>query len=355
VSTPETDASRRAFAGMEWRTRVIGILCGVVVILLFSGFTLVSRLGFASSLRLADIAALRFVVAGMLMLPVLLHHGLSGVRWRDAAALAFTGGLGFALCAFTGLSLAPASHGAVLLHGTLPLFTFVLAWLTSSATATRRRALGLAAILLGIVSMAWDSVAGSTPRQLLGDGSLLLASISWSAYGLLARRSGLAPAHAVSIVAVFSMCSFLPIYLLLLDKAIFVAPWQELVLQGVFQGGLIGALSGFVYLRAVASLGAVETALFTAAVPCVTTIAAVLLLGEVPSGVAWAGVAVVTVGMAISLNGGNPPSDAIDPEQEPDDFFTKYSRGSRRGGPGDDAYRLLAEIEEEHSWWGRSR
>lgn len=355
MNTSDTGASRRALAGLERRTRLIGILCGVVVILLFSGFTLVSRLGFASSLRLADIAALRFVVAGVLMLPVLLHHGLSGVRWRDAAALSFTGGLGFALCAFTGLSLAPASHGAVLLHGTLPLFTFAIAWLTSSATATRRRALGLAAILLGIVSMAWDSVASSTPRQLLGDGSLLLASISWSAYGLLARRSGLAPAHSASIVAVFSMCGFLPVYLLLPDKTIFVAPWQELVLQGVFQGGLIGALSGFVYLRAVASLGAVETALFTAAVPCVTTIAAMFLLGEVPSGMAWAGVAIVTVGMAISLKGGNPPSDAIAPEQEPDDFFTRYSRGSRRGGPGDDAYRLLAEMEEEPSWWGRSR
>jgi hypothetical protein len=149
---------------------------------------------------------------------------------------------------------------------------------------------------------------------------------------------------------------------------------QELVLQRIFQGVLIGAVSIFVYSRAVASLGAVETALFTTAVPCVTTVAAVFLPGEAPSGIAWGGVVIVTVGAAISLNGGNQPSGERDPQHQPDDFFTKYSRTVRRGGHGDDgyrvyaeieerrirrgghgddAYRLLAEIEEERSWWGR--
>jgi drug/metabolite transporter (DMT)-like permease len=295
-SVPATQSTPR-----DARTRAIGILCGIAVILLFSGFTLVSRLGFASSLKLMDIAALRFGIGGLIMLPVLLHYGFSQVRWRDAAALAFFGGLGFALFAYAGFSLAPASHGAVLLHGTLPLFTFVIAYLTLSEPATGRRAVGLAAILVGILAMAWDSLAGSTTRQLLGDGSLLLASISWSAYGLLARRVGLAPAHLASIVAVLSMVCFLPVYLVLPGKAIFLATWQELALQGVFQGVLIGAVSIFVYSRAVAALGAVETALFTAAVPCVTTIAAVFLLGEVPTLVAIAGVVIVTTGMAISM------------------------------------------------------
>lgn len=350
---------------LDPKTRVIGILCGIAVILLFSGFTLVSRLGFASSLKLMDIAALRFAIGGLLLLPVLLHYGLSGVRWRDAAALAFTGGLGFALFAYTGFSLAPTSHGSVLLHGTLPLFTFALAWLTSSATAGGRRALGLTAILLGILAMAWDSLAGSTLRQLRGDGSLLLASISWSAYGLLARRLGLAPAHSASIVAVLSMCCFLPVYLMLPGKALLFAPWQELVLQGIFQGVLIGAVSIFVYSRAVATLGAVETALFTAAVPCVTTISAVFLLGEVPSAMGLGGVVIVTVGMAISSNGRNQPSRVRGLEHQPenldcpdrlhaDEFSTKDSRAVRRVGNGDDVHRLFAEIEEERSWWGRS-
>jgi drug/metabolite transporter (DMT)-like permease len=68
---------------------------------------------------------------------------------------------------------------------------------------------------------------------------------------------------------------------------------------------LIGAVSIFVYTRAVAALGPAETALFTAAVPCVTTLAAIPLLSEVPSGVALAGVGVVTARMLVALR---PPS-----------------------------------------------
>ena len=49
------------------RQRAIGVLCGLSSVLLFSSFTLASRLGFSSSLTLPDIAALRFGIGGMLM------------------------------------------------------------------------------------------------------------------------------------------------------------------------------------------------------------------------------------------------------------------------------------------------
>ena len=132
--------SRQAHDG---QARTIGVACGVAVILLFSGFMLVSRMGFASSLKLIDIAALRFSIGGLVLLPALLRHGFAGVRMRNAAALAFTGGLGFALCAYTGLMLAPASHGTVLVHGALPLFTFLLTWWKSPTKAGGRRMAGL--------------------------------------------------------------------------------------------------------------------------------------------------------------------------------------------------------------------
>src|SRR5262249_20373928 len=105
------------------RARLIGIACAIGSGTLFSSFTLVSRLGLSASLRLPDLAVLRFAIGGTLLLPVLLRHGLGQVSWRSAIALAVFGGLGFAPLAYAGFQLAPASHGAVLLHGTLPLFT----------------------------------------------------------------------------------------------------------------------------------------------------------------------------------------------------------------------------------------
>lgn len=288
-------------ASLITRDRAIGVSCGILSVLLFSSFTLVSKLGLSSSLTLPDIAALRFGIGGLLLLPVLLRYGLAGVRWRDAAGLALFGGLGFALVAYAGFSLAPAAHGAVLLHGTLPLFTFAILSAISSQASTAYRRIGILLIAAGILLMAFESWAGATTRQLAGDGFLLLASLFWSAYGVLARRLGLPPAQGAAIVAVVSMCCFLPVYAFLPGKALFLIGARELLLQAVVQGVLIGAVSIFVYTRAVAALGPATTALFTAAVPCVTTLAAMPLLSEYPSHVGSIGVGVVTLGMVVTL------------------------------------------------------
>ena len=302
----------------DWRTgecpnhnRRIGILCGIVIVCLFSGFTLVSRMGFASSLKVIDIAALRFATAGIVLLPLLFRYGLTvkkgigertrQIRPHEAAALALLGGLGFAMLAYTGFSLAPASHAAVLLHGSLPLFSSLLAYALLRASLSLMRKLGLLMIALGMAAMAYDSLINASLQQLLGDAALLSASISWSAYGLLAQKLELRPAHTAAIVAVCSMFFYLPLYLLMPGKAILLASWREILVQALFQGIVIGVLSIYIYSQAISRLGALETALFTAAVPCVTTLAAVFFLAEVPGLLVQAGVIAVTAGMLIAM------------------------------------------------------
>jgi drug/metabolite transporter (DMT)-like permease len=283
------------------REKAIGVLCGLAVVALFCSFTLISRIGFSSSLTLPDIAALRFGVGGVLLLPLIARHGLSGLSWRQALTLAFLGGLGFALFAYSGFALAPAAHGGVLLHGTLPLFTFLLGSRLLDRGSSRGAATGILLIAVGIAMMALDSMLTATRQQLLGDVSLLLASVCWSSYALMARRLKLEPARAAAVVAVLSMACFLPLYLFLPGKALFLVSWQEVMLQAGFQGIFIGTISIFVYTKAVSALGASETALFTAAVPCVTTLAAIPLLSETPSIAALVGVAIVTAGMIVTL------------------------------------------------------
>ncbi len=283
------------------RERAIGIACGVGSVTLFSSFTLASRLGLSSSLTAPDIAALRFGIGGTLLLPALIRYGLRGVAWRDAAALAFCGGLGFAFFAYAGFALAPAAHGAILLHGTIPLFTHVVVRVTTGQRAGRRRATGLAVIATGLALMVFDSAAIASARQVVGDGALLLASLCWSAYGALSRRVGLRPVHGAAIVAVFSMCSFVPCYALFAGSRLLAGDVRELLVQAIVQGVLIGAVSIFVYTRAVAALGPAQTALFTAAVPCIVTLAAIPMLSEVPSGATLAGAGAVTLGMVVAM------------------------------------------------------
>lgn len=283
------------------KVKAIGILCGIGVVILFSSFTLISKLGFASALKVTDIAAIRFFVAGTLLLPVLLNFGLKDLRVVDVIVLTLSGGVGFALLAYIGFSMAPSSHGAVLLHGTLSLFSTFLAFLIFRQKFSGLRLFGLIGVFVGICAMGWDSAVESTNKQFLGDLALLAASLSWSIYGLMAQKLQLKPAHSAAIVAVFSSLIYLPIYFFLPGKELLTSDLTQILIQIFFQGILIGAGSIFVYSMAVHILGAVETALFTAAVPCVTTIAAIFLLSEIPSVFSIVGVGFVTLGMIVAM------------------------------------------------------
>lgn len=281
--------------------RARGIAYACCAALLFSGFVVVSRLGLSTVLTLPDIAALRFGIGGLVLSPILIRHGLSGLRVRQAVALAVLGGLGFALFAYAGFVLAPAAHGSVLLHGTLSLTTALLIVAFGGNVPGGWRMAGLALIVAGIVAMAWDGFANASPSFLAGDACLLLASLCWSGYGLYVRHLGLSALRAAAVVAVISALMFLPAYALLPGKMLLEAQWPELLLQGVFQGILIAAISIVVYTRAVALIGASQVSLFIAAVPVVTVLAAFVLLAEVPSLFSLVGVALVTAGMVAAL------------------------------------------------------
>ena len=61
LRTPES------LAPHQKRELLIGLACGGAVVLLFSGFTLVSRLGMRSTLAPTDLAAIRFGVGGLVL------------------------------------------------------------------------------------------------------------------------------------------------------------------------------------------------------------------------------------------------------------------------------------------------
>ncbi|MDW3207946.1 MAG: DMT family transporter [Alphaproteobacteria bacterium] len=283
------------------REHAIGVICALTVVLLFSGFNIMSRVGSTAGFGVWDIAALRFAVGGLIMLPLFLRRRFAGMALAAVIRMAFLGGLGFALLAYAGFFLAPAAHGAVLLHGTLPLFTFAVSLLLGESV--RRGSIpGVLLIALGIGLMAFDTMRGATSTQLIGDFCLLLAALCWSACGIYVKRAGIPAVQAAALVVVVSAGLYLPVYFTVfgIDGWIAVEA-QDLLVQAIFQGALVGAVSIFVYMRSVHSLGPNGTALFTAAIPCVTTLIAIHVLGEFPGRLEWAGVGIVTLGMVAAF------------------------------------------------------
>ena len=279
------------------RETIIGIACALAVVVLWSGFLVLSRYGAAGTLTPFDLAGLRFGVSGMIMLPLLIRNGFGGLRPGQVVAITLSAGPGFALLAYAGFSLAPTAHGGVLITGMGPLFTTLFAVLMIKERLSPTRIISLLVILCGMGLMARESLGFTTSKQIWGDMLFLGASISWSAYTVFARAWRVTPIQATTIVATLSMFVYLPVFLLFLPSNLFIAPPGDVFLQGIFQGFLSVIVALLAFTRAVAALGPVVTAMMTSVVPGTAALAAIPLLHEPLSAMAGVGIIFVTLGM----------------------------------------------------------
>lgn len=294
-------SSATAAASRERRELWIGLACVALVVATWSGFQLVSKVGARSGLGAADLTALRFGISGVIMFPLLARKGLHGVTLPRAVVLMLTGGLGFSLLAFAGFGYAPASHAGALLPGSLPLFTAVAAAALIGERLGPAKLLGLAFIIGGVACIGAESMGPADLGYWRGDLFFLAASFTWALFTVACRAWRITPIQATVIVCTLSMFVYLPVYLLTAAPRFLQVSASQIVLQGLYQGVLATIVSMFAFTRAVTALGAAPTAMLTAAVPGIVTLSAGPVLGETPSALAFAGTALVTIGMLATV------------------------------------------------------
>jgi len=107
------------------------------------------------------------------------------LRWLAAIVL-FGGILGPALLMW-GLTLTPASTGALLLN-TEGLATMAIAWLIFRENVDRRIFLGAMAILAGAVVLSWPEATGTGPELSWRSVLIVLACVSWGIDNNLTRK-----------------------------------------------------------------------------------------------------------------------------------------------------------------------
>ena len=282
---------------------MVGMAAAICVVALFTGFVLVSKFALRTALVPWDLAALRFTVAGLVMLPVALRYGLLGLGLGRSLVLAASGGLGFALCAYWGFTLAPAHHGSALIHGTLPLTTALASCALQRAWPTRWQIISSLAVTAGALAIMGTSLDAQDRSPVTGDFLLLGASLCWSCFGVLSNRWQLPPFGTAALVAVLSAATYLPIYLAAGVGHLHDAALQDVVQQAVFQGLAIGVGSILAYSTAVAHIGPGATALAAASVPVLTAVGARIFLDEHLEALAVGGLALVTLGITLGTLG----------------------------------------------------
>ena len=286
---------------MNHQKNLQGYLAATATLVIWTSFVLVSRLGGKSVLTPYDVLALRLITASLILLPLSASLLRSG-EWRDRRlwSLSMIGGLIYGVLVYGGFKYAPAAHGGILLSGMQPFLITAAVWLIAGTRPSRIRSIGLAGIAIGVFCAAVPYFTHWSTDTLLGDALLLLSSVAWALYSVLAKRWGYSPWTLTRAVALGSAIIYLPIYALWLPTQLAAAPLSMIIMQGLFQG--IGAtiLAMIFFLRAVASLGPERTAAFLALVPVAAGVLAVPLLGEPLTGWLMSGLVFVSLGAYIA-------------------------------------------------------
>jgi drug/metabolite transporter (DMT)-like permease len=282
-----------------------GAFYGLAAVCIWAGFIVVSRLGVRTSLTPWDVAAIRFTVAGTLLLPCAMRKGLALNRlgWLGVAAIVIGCGAPMVLLVNAGLLFAPAAHAGALFPGVMPLMVALFAAAILKETFGRQKSLGLALIVVGAVGIVWGTGGTIGTAQNVGHLLFLAAGLAWAGYTVAMRRARLDGLHAAAIAAIASLVLYLPAYAWIAGGRVFNAPLSDIALQAVVQGVLTAIVALLLYGRMIGLLGATRGAAFVALTPATTALLAIPVLGEWPSAVDWMAIALISLGVSVVTGG----------------------------------------------------
>jgi drug/metabolite transporter (DMT)-like permease len=283
----------------------------------------VARASASHTLLPLDIAFLRILGAGSVLLPwgIWLNWrtkktsagtgsllGFSPLPLRITLIAGFFGSTLYATLAYSGFFFAPAAHASVLMPGSLPLWTSLIAWFLLSEKPHRWRLLGLACILTGDLFVGGASLlhAFSGGESWRGDLLFMAASICWSVYTVLMRYWHLDAVRATIAITVFSVLFFVPIYATAafaqwVPSHLSQASWQEMLFQAIYQGVGSVVISGITFNLMIRQYGPVRSTMITALVPGLSAMGAVLFLGEPMQMNLLIGLSLVTCGILFGV------------------------------------------------------
>ena len=261
--------------------RTQGYLFVCITMCIWGGFTILSRLNLHWHVSAWDLVAMRFAIAFIILMPVLVYNKDLAFLWHPRPViLALTGGLAYCLTVYTAFLHAPAAHAAIFLNGCIPLCTAVAAYLLFKQPFDKHTWLSLSIMLSALALMSYLMLHEQASAFGLGDILFFLSAVWWGIFTVLLKQWKLSAWHSMASVAIWSALIYLPIYILFIPKHFQEAEPVHLLVQGVFHGVLVVIIATLTYVAAIERLGAFKTGSIVTLAPFIAAIIAVPLLNE---------------------------------------------------------------------------
>ncbi len=279
-------------------------LAAFCVALAWSGSWITGKLALATAPPL-EISAARFVIAAIVLAVITLATRANlgrGSPWPDVVAGVF-GYCAYNAFVFVGLTMAPASDGALIVPTTIPVLTAVAAWFVGERlTPTKVAGFAVASIGAALVIAAGQTADEISSRRLVGDLLMLLGSGCWAIYtvlGTIALRTR-SPLAIVTIAAPIGALCLVPLGFF--EKGYTdVAAWSATVWLNVLYLALVGSVASFIaFYWLVRRVGAGVAAMTSYLVPVLTLAMAVVFLGDRPEPLQLVGGVVILAGVRLA-------------------------------------------------------
>ena len=258
-----------------------GYLFVLITMCIWGGFTIFSRLNLHWHVSAWDLVAMRFAIAFLILMPVLIYKKDLAFLWHPRPViLALTGGLAYCLTVYTAFLQAPAAHAAIFLNGCIPLCTAVAAYLLFRQPFDKHTWLSLSIMLSALVLMSYLMLHDQAAALGLGDLLFFISAVWWGIFTVLLKQWKLSAWHSMASVAIWSAIIYLPVYILFVPKHFQEAEPIHLVIQGLFHGVLVVIIATLTYVAAIERLGAFKTGSIVTLAPFIAAVIAVPLLDE---------------------------------------------------------------------------
>ncbi|MEW9919235.1 DMT family transporter [Marimonas sp. MJW-29] len=284
-----------------------GYAAAWIIVFVWSGWLIVSRVAENSGLTIYDLAALRYGLAALVGVPLCyFYRDWQKLSLKQIAGLSFILGPIYILCVFAGFLFAPAAHGGIFMNGVLPLVGIVIGFALFGNRPSQRQTWGGVLIFVSALALGLDRSGAGTENAWVGDLLFMVGAVFFSFYVVLSERWQINAIQIIFCGTVVNAVIYLPIWALFLPSGLAEAPAGPLLLQAIYQG-FVPNLMGLLFIaHASRRIGTVSTSSILAAVPGMGGLLGWMILGEALSGVSLVALGMLTVGLLIAVRSRRP-------------------------------------------------
>lgn len=275
--------------------RVTGLLAGLGMVMIWSGWIIISKWGLSRALTVWDVTGIRFLTAGFIML-IYAYLSKTSIKALFTPTIIFCSlccGIFYVCASLIGLLMSDAANTGVIINGSLPIMcaAIIFGWKRGRLNAPQY--IGILLILIANI-LLFTSSGGASFSALLW---LLFAAFAIAFYSVSMKIWNIKINTIMISVPLINAIVFTPIWFFL-PSHLMIAPLNEIILQGFYQGIVVSIVALFCMTYSINKLGAVSASTIMALVPIVSVLLAMVFLEQQLSVQMAVSIIICSVGIA---------------------------------------------------------